>query len=282
VNNREYLVRIGHKIVRRNRHFLKEINVEATSPLKQPAQAPDRPSLSPESETDESAKKISFGHPISKPTLAFSTPLSKTTPTRSSPATDEEEMRSDRSPMPTKRRAPCPSDQSDRFLTPAKREVANSLPDIKESAQFPMPTKRGTLGPSVSQPDPTPAPKAKKPQLSWPNNVPLKPRKRPRPPEPEPEQSKIPSRLPNSFQSNNKRTNRMANASPPRSNHPNVTSQSGPFIDPINSNWRKQKDRWDTDSRWTPPSRTATMTTPTPSAPRTPRSTTRRINYNEN
>ena len=241
VNNREYLVRIGHKIVRRNRHFLKEINVEATSPLKQPAQAPDLPILSPESEFGKSAKeKIRFGHPT--PTSAASTPLSKTTPTQSSPATDEE-MRSD---------------------------------------QFPMPTKRGTLGPSVSQPDPTPAPKAKKPQLSWPNNAPVKPRKKPRHPEPEPEQSKIPSRLPNSFQSNNKRTNRMANASPPRSNHPNVTSQSGPFIDPINSNWRKQKDRWDTDSRWTPPSRTATMTTPTPSAPRTPRSTTRRINYNEN
>jgi hypothetical protein len=45
----------------------------------------------------------------------------------------------------------------------------------------------------------------------------------------------------------------------------------------------KHKARWDTDSRWIPPSRTATTTTPTPSAPRTPRSKTRCINnYNEN
>ena len=43
INNREYIVRVGHKTIRRNRHFLKPIEVDAAPPLRQPVQAPLRP-----------------------------------------------------------------------------------------------------------------------------------------------------------------------------------------------------------------------------------------------
>ena len=43
-NSREYLVKSGHRELRRNRHFLKPIEVEAVAPARQPAQAPLRPS----------------------------------------------------------------------------------------------------------------------------------------------------------------------------------------------------------------------------------------------
>ena len=39
-NTREYIIRVGHKTMRRNRHFLKEIEVEAVQPPRQPAKAP--------------------------------------------------------------------------------------------------------------------------------------------------------------------------------------------------------------------------------------------------
>ena len=42
-NNREYTVRAGHATLRRNRHFLKPIEVDATPALRQPVQAPPRP-----------------------------------------------------------------------------------------------------------------------------------------------------------------------------------------------------------------------------------------------
>ena len=48
-NTRKYMVRVGHKIIRRNRHFLKPIDVEAHSPVKQPAQAPPVRPATPQS-----------------------------------------------------------------------------------------------------------------------------------------------------------------------------------------------------------------------------------------
>ena len=43
INTREYIVRTGHKEIRRNRHFLKPIEVDAEPALRQPVQAPPRP-----------------------------------------------------------------------------------------------------------------------------------------------------------------------------------------------------------------------------------------------
>ena len=40
INQREYLIKIGDKVIRRNRHFLKEYTAEATPAWKQPVQAP--------------------------------------------------------------------------------------------------------------------------------------------------------------------------------------------------------------------------------------------------
>jgi hypothetical protein len=204
---------------------LKEINIEATSPLKQPAQAPKSSSSGSDTESDNSAKKkIRFGPP------------------------------------------PKPQPQYQ------------------------------------SQSQPT-TPRTNKPQLSWPNNIPLKPRKKAKSPECGPDQSATPARHPNPFQSNTKRTQRMANSSPTRPNNlkspSSPRSNQGPIPDPNtywdpNSNWRtpvpkpavkpaikpaNKKERWDKDSKWTPPSKA--RTTPTPARPRTPRSTVKPVHYNE-
>jgi hypothetical protein len=271
-NTREYEVRTGHKLIRRNRHFLKEINVEAVAQEKQPAQAPDLPAKDEEEQADTRQRKISFSSP--DPTV-----------------TQNEEDAADRFTAPTERRTPCPSDKTDRFPMPAEREVTESPPDKEDQEEhrttwYQKPAQRRDItSPSDKQPTTSMTPQSQaqiqqsmprleKPKLAWPNNITLKPRKKPSLLDSGPDQTKIPSRLPNSFQSNNTRTNRMS-----RTPRPNT------YWDP-ESNWRtpttkpaNRKERWDKDSKWTPPSKTST--TPTPRTPRTPRSTSKPIEYND-
>ena len=150
-------------------------------------------------------------------------------------------------------------------------------------------------------------PRPKMPQLAWPNSVPIAPRKKTNPKEtkpdpttgPDQEPDLIPSRLPNSFFSNNKRTNRMTNPTSPTT----TTPPSTPLWS-TQSNWRipsqatasvpapnktskpkqpkkapNKKNRWDQDSHWNPPT---TTTAPTTTGSRPRRSNNKPINYNEN
>jgi hypothetical protein len=136
-----------------------------------------------------------------------------------------------------------------------------------------------------------------RPQLTWPNLIPLTPRKIKKITKTSQEYNKaIPTRLPTSFYSNNKRTNRMT--SPIGPTKPLTLTPPIPTVWDPNTNWRtpanrivtitnalvqpgkKKKEQWFEDSRWIPPSNATTTTTPNQENTR-PRRSNKPVNCNE-
>ena len=264
-NTREYLIRVGHKIVRRNRHFLKEIEVEAVEPVKQPAQPPNLPPtpqgsnfpVNPDwykrSEVSDESLKAREGDEACNET--------RKTTIRFSPVVDTSDNffpNSSTASWPRKQQPPNKSNPT----------AATSSPD-KETARFTMPAqKRGSASSSekeISQADTKPKYKSKMPaglKLSWPNNIVIKPRKTtPTAPHPTPTPA----------------NNMWDNASNPNWRSPATTAPRSPpakFAKPA-----KKRESWDSDSKWTPPKSAAH---PAPAAPRARRSTAKTIDYCEN
>jgi hypothetical protein len=86
LNRREYLIRTGDKIIRRNRHFLKEYEAEATPAWKQPVQAPHHPNVDQQSEDKQPLENLTppvvYTTPPPTPsgvTTRWSTPVSRLT-----------------------------------------------------------------------------------------------------------------------------------------------------------------------------------------------------------
>ena len=131
-NTREYLVKVGHDTIRRNRKFLKPIEIEATPPTKQPAQPPmltkrkTTVSFSDEEDKDEENPD------------RFHMPAERRTATSSSEEeTDEEDPVL--SPMQTQRGTPGPSGTA-QFKTLAQRKTSS----LSDSARYQTPAKRRT------------------------------------------------------------------------------------------------------------------------------------------
>ena len=247
-NTREYLVRAGHKIMRRNRHFLKKIEVEAVSPVKQPAQAPMRP------DTPQSSAFPVQDNWFEKP---------------ASEMTDEEAEALDIANHTSKVK----------FSIKPKESESEPSQQTKPGSNNPDPITELKSDPKY---------KAKKPpSCTWPNNKPVSPKKMPQPiQESSRKQNQnsfsstnnrrdrmgntSPSSIPISTTplwdtNSNWRTPRTTTAMTPpktgRSRSPN-----------------KNKDAWDKDSKWKPPAITTPMI---PGMPRPKRSANMNINYNE-
>ena len=73
LNRREYLVRTGDKIIRRNRHFLKEYEADATPAWKQPVQAPQSSILTQDSGNSDKTNE-SGGSVETIPQFVYTTP----------------------------------------------------------------------------------------------------------------------------------------------------------------------------------------------------------------
>ena len=264
-NTREYLIRVGHKIVRRNRHFLKEIEVEAVEPVKQPAQPPNLPPtpqgsnfpVSPDwykrSEVCDESLKEREGDEACNET--------RKTTIRFSPVVDTSDNFFPNGSTASWPRKPQPP-------TKSNPTAATSSPD-KETARFTMPAqKRGSASSSekeISQADTKPKYKSKMPaglKLSWPNNIVIKPRKTtPTAPHPTPTPA----------------NNMWDNSSNPNWRSPATTAPRSPPAKAAKP--AKKRESWDSDSKWTPPKSAAH---PAPAAPRARRSTAKTIDYCEN
>ena len=178
--------------------------------------------------------------------------------------------------MLAERRTPCPPATA-RSSPPAQR-VTPGHPD--QSAWPPMPAQRRVdLKSSSEQNGRTPTTTAPKyrakrpPNLSWPNNVVVKPRKRTTP-----------------------KTATTATTPAPRPAGPTTTPSTSwqwpSQTQPDTSRWvkspsptsprsarsAKKNDRWDKDSKWIPPKTATTMTT---ASSRAKRSTAKPVNYND-
>ena len=157
-------MRVGHNQIRRNRKFLKPIEIETASPIKQPAQPP------------QLEKR--------KPSIRFSD-------TNSEEDSDEEEKEAARFKMSTQRGTPG-SSEPDLFKMQTKRRVVNSSSEEEnekenETDLSKMQTKRRVdknsseqerqvKSPPVARKQPTRRPM--KPHLTWPNCQPLGKRKK--------------------------------------------------------------------------------------------------------
>ena len=257
------MVRVGHKIIRRNRHFLKPIDVEAHSPVKQPAQAPPVRPATPQSS-------------------AFPVKDDWFTVSGDQKQVNEEDNVS------------------------AKRKIRFDEPNTYKENKRPTttsnlyPDSTPVCNPGTEQAkrsSPMQKQRLERPQLTWPNSIPLTPRKIKKVTETSQEYDKtIPTRLPTSFYSNNRRTNRMTSPiepTTPMASMPPTTTVWDP-----NTNWRtpakrtvsitnapaqprkKKKEQWFEDSRWTPPTNATTTTTPNQENTR-PRRSNKPVNYNE-
>ena len=242
-NTREYLVRVGHKTMRRNRHFLKKIEVEAVSPVKQPAQAPLRP------DTPQSSAFPVQDNWFEKPAPEM---------------TDEEAEAFDGAKHIRKIK----------FSTEPKDSESKSNPQPGPGSHNPDPKRDSKSGPKY---------KAKKPpSLTWPNNTPVSTKKIPQPVQKSSQsQSQNSFSSTNNRRDRMGSTSPTSTTVPtttlwdtkPNWRSPRTTTATTPSKPPS-----KNKDAWDKDSEWKTP---ATTTPSTPGMPRPKRSANKNINYNE-
>ena len=300
-NTREYMVKSGHKIMRRNRKFLKIITIEAERPVRQPARAPERPetpqsSNFPVSDTavereepgqsSESKEKNEEQEQSKNRKIKFgqSKPILKKTPEKAkepepSPDKSTKKKSSDNPALARKSTRPPLTKPNNIFIPPHKHrqqkqnEESNPEPP-KEPNPEPIRSKALSqeMIQAIPRPDPRIIPESIKKQFAMEHSW-----YQPRTPNPRSNPTQNP------FFSNNERRERMGSASSP-------TVKSAP-TNPLwdhQSSWRtpstkqpmkKKNEKWFQDSKWTPPTNSSTTTTMTSTA--RPKRTARQVNYNE-